>query len=223
MWDYWWALIPLGIVALMGGFFVLIVVTAMWEKRLIVVYAFPEPGQELPQTSYSGQANSIAAQLGLLHHGTFHHGKGGIYRVRYDFWLAPDRSTIMLVGGGTIAGMPADAVWIASPLSGGRYMVTTDFAGEADLSGLLGLEIHKEVGLVFLADRHRYRLKGSSVPPAVFGEEPLGDYLQMRKRQIERMVEQGDARWADSEQKSWKHTFKGALRFYFATVWGVGK
>src|SRR6188472_877612 len=127
MLQYWWLLIPLGILALMFGFFVLVVGAALWEKRHVVVYSVPEPGQELPPTNYAQQANSIAAQLGFQHYGTFHHGKGGIYRVRYDFWLSPDRLIIMLVGGGKIAAMPADAVWLATSLSDGRYMVSTDF------------------------------------------------------------------------------------------------
>jgi hypothetical protein len=219
----WLLIIPVVVVGLMFGFFVLIVVTAMWEKRLIVVYDIPLPGHELPTTAYSQQANVIAAQLGLTHYGTFHHGKGGIYKVRYDFWLAPDRSLILLVGGGKIAAMPADAVWITSPLKDGRYLMTTDFTGEAELSGLISQEVQRDVGLVFLIDRQRHRLKTSPVPPAQFGDDALSDYLQMRKRQIERMVEQGDARWLDAEQMSWKHTLKGALRFYFQAVWGVGK
>jgi hypothetical protein len=223
MLQYWWALIPLGILAVMGAFFVLIVAAALWEKRLIVVYSIPEPGQELPPTSYSQQANAIAGQLGLLHHGTFHHGKGGIYKVRYDFWLSPDRMFILLVGGGTIAGMPADAVWLATRLSDGRYLVTTDWKGEGDLSGLLDIETQSDVGLVFIVDRHRYRIKQSSVPVTPLSDEPLADYLQMRKGQVERMVDLGDAYYLDVEQMSWKHTLKGALRFYFVSVWGVGK
>ena len=89
MLQYWWLLIPLGIVALMGGFFLLIVGAALWEKRHIVVYSIPDPSQELPTTNYSQQADSIAAQLGFQHYGTFQHGKGGIYRVRYDFGFRP--------------------------------------------------------------------------------------------------------------------------------------
>jgi len=221
--EFLWVAIPLGIVGLMAGLFVLIVAAALWEKRLIVVYAIPEPGQEWPTTSYSQQANSVAHQLGFAHYGTFHHGKGGIYRVRYDFWLSPDRLTLMLVGGGKIASLPADAVWLTTSLKDGRYLVTTDWAGEAEMSGLIDLETHRDVGLVFLADHHQHRVKRSTVPTLKFAEEPLGQYLEMRKRQIERMVENGDARWLDLMQTSWKHTLKGALRFYFASVWGVGK
>jgi hypothetical protein len=223
MLQYWWLLIPLGILALMFGFFLLVVGAALWEKRHIVVYGLPEPGQELPATNYAQQANAIASQLGFEHYGTFHHGKGGIYRVRYDFWLSPDRLIIMLVGGGKIAAMPADAVWLATSLSDGRYLVSTDFPGEADLSGLVELEIQRDVGIVFIADRHRYRIKSSPVPAIPFSREPIGDYLQMRKRQVERMVERGDARYLDVEQMTWKHTLQGALRFYFVTIWGAGK
>jgi hypothetical protein len=219
----WWLLIPLGIVALMGGFFVLIVGAALWEKRHIVVYALPEPGQERPPSAYAQQANAVAAQLGFQHYGTFHHGNGGIYQVRYDFWVSPDRLIILLVGGGKIAGMPADAIWLTTRLQDGRYLMTTDFSGEADLSRLLDIEIQRDVGIVFIADRHRHRVKSSAVPAVPLSEEPLGDYLQMRKRQIEQMVANGDARYVDAEQMTWKHTLKGALRFYFVTIWGIGK
>ena len=71
--------------------------------------------------------------------------------------------------------MPADAVWLTTSLSDGRYLVSTDFQGEADLSGLLQLEIQRDVGTVFIADRHRYRVKSSPVPAIAFGKEPLGD------------------------------------------------
>jgi hypothetical protein len=223
MFDYWWLLIPLGIVGLIVGFFVLVVAAALWETRLIVAYAIPEPGQELPTTPYSQQANAIAQQLGFAHYGTFHHGKGGIYRVRYDFWISPDRLTLMLVGGGKIAALPADAVWLSTPLSDGRYLVTTDWSGDPDLSGLIDQEIQTDVGLVFIADRHRHRVQRSTIAAVPFAEEPLGQYLQMRKRQIERMVERGDARWLDSQESAWKHTLKGALRFYFVGIWGIGR
>lgn len=223
MLQYWWLLIPLGIVALLGGFFLLVVGAALWEKRHVVAYSVPEPGQELPPTIYSQQANAIAAQLGFQHYGTFHHGQGGIYRVRYDFWISPDRLIILDVGGGKVAGMSADAVWFTTPLSDGRYLVTTDFQGEADLSGLQELEIQRDSGVVFIADRHRYRVKSSPVPAIPFSDEPLGDYLQMKKRQVDIMVQRGDARYLDAEQTTWKHTLRGALRFYFVTIWGMGK
>lgn len=221
MLQYWWLLIPLGILALMLGFFLLVVGAALWEKRHIVVYVIPEPGQELPPTNYAQQANAIANQMNYQHYGTFKHGGGKIYRVRYDFWLSPDRLTLLVVGGGKIAAFPADAVWLSTKLSDGRYLVSTDFQGEADLSGIMDLEIQRDVGVVFVLDRHGHRVKTSQVPPLPFGEDPLADYMHMRQLQVERMVERGDACYLDP--MTWKHTLRGALRFYFKTILGIGK
>jgi hypothetical protein len=33
------------------------------------------------------------------------------------------------------------------------------------------------------------------------------------------MVELGYARFLDSQQTTWKYTLKGALKFYFVTMW----
>src|SRR4051812_32381117 len=100
MLHYWWLLIPLGLVGLYAAFFVLVVVASMWEKRQIVAYVVPEPGQELPPTDYARNANAVTSQSGWQHYGVFHDGKSALYRVRYDFWLSPDRSTLAVVGGG---------------------------------------------------------------------------------------------------------------------------
>ena len=85
----------------------------------------------------------------------------------------------------------------------------------------MDLEIQRDVGVVFILDRHGYRAKTSRVPVVPFGDDPLAVYMHMRQVQVERMVERGDARYLDP--MTWKHTLKGALRFYFRTVWGVGK
>src|SRR5688500_8362295 len=97
LWDFWWLSIPLGIVSVVIAFFVLVVGLALWEKRLIVTYAIPEPGQELPPNDYARQANTTASQLSFQHHGTFHDAKGSLYKARYDFWLSPDSLTILVV------------------------------------------------------------------------------------------------------------------------------
>jgi len=222
MWENWWLIVLLvivvGIAALVGGFFLLLIALALWETRHVVEFAVPEPGQELPPTDYARNANVTAEHSGFQHHGTFHHGGSSLFHIRYDFWVSADRLTILVVGGGKAAGMPANAVTLVSQLSDERYLVTTDYSGEADLTGLTEIEIWSDVGLVYLIDRHRNRVASAPIAITPFGEEPLADYMQMRQSQVDHLVQRGDARFLDARQSTWKYTFKGAVHYVYVAM-----
>ncbi len=111
------------------------------------------------------------------------------------------------------------SVSLYSQLDGGRYLQTTDMTGENDLSGLTDLQIWPQLSFAKLVDRHFARLQHLGCSPAPFSDSPMRDVLTIRLRRAEKLVEQGDARFVDDDRMVWTFTLKGALRFYFVTVW----
>jgi hypothetical protein len=231
-----WATIIFGIilVLLIGiqvflGF--MIIVTALWEKRPVNFYCVPEAGQELPPTQRAESANEAAEARKFQHKGVYHHAKGGIYRVRYDIWLSSDQLTLAVVGGGKLARIPVNAVWLYSRLEDGRFLATTNDSGSAELSGLTKLKIHKDFEVDDLLDYHLDRLDSLSVAATPYSTtNPLADLIQDRSRMAERQVELGYASFLEPHKETWRYTLKGALRLYYLKIlvemfkhWGLVK
>ncbi|HEY8505801.1 MAG TPA: hypothetical protein VIL46_14545, partial [Gemmataceae bacterium] len=143
--------------------------------------------------------------------------KGRLYRVRYDFWIAPDGATVAVVGSGTIARIPVNGVWLWSRPADGRILCTTNETGEQDISGAVDQQTWPGSGFRALAEKHQSRLTDPVEPfPA---ESPMAGYFDILRRQADALVEKGCAYYLDEERTSWRYTLKGALVFYFVSAW----
>jgi hypothetical protein len=212
--PFW--IIPLAII---GGFFALILVVAMWEKYRIDQYTVPVVGAELSLTEYGEHMNREARRHGYIYKGICHDARGSIYKSRFDFWISPDSVLLARVSCGTIGRLPNARVDLFTQLDDGRCLQSTDMKGETDFSGLTDLQIWPHYQFAKLVERHFARIKDQGYTPVPFSNTPLRDLLAFRLRRAERLVDQGDAWFIDDNKMIWKYTLKGALTFYFRAVW----
>jgi hypothetical protein len=205
--------IVLAILVLVG-----IVAAALWERRPVQPYIVPPAGDEYQPTQKANSENSEAERLGYKHIGLAHDGKGWLYRVRYDFWIAPDNSTIVIVGGGTVALLPVDAVWLWSRCTNGQILCTTNAVGEQDISGIVQQETWPHMSLASLVDAHTLRLGGLSLQ--LFSkEDPLRGHFEVRQAISDALVERNYAYYITNERLEWRYTLKGAFAFYIVARW----
>jgi hypothetical protein len=211
-----WPLI--GIASFFAFFFLAIVGAALWEKRSIQHLKVPDVGAELPLSSAAAIDNEIARRLDYRRVTIAHHKSGGMYQLRYDFWLAPDRRSFAMIGGGTIARMPMDSVWFYSETSDGRILCTSNHIGEQDISGVEELVTWSDTDYRELANKHIGRLASVDVEPYDEGDLML-KFFEIRRDKADALIAKGYAYYLDDDGLVWRHSLKGALAFYFITMW----
>ena len=214
--DLWFRLaVFLGVT---GFCFLGVVLACLWEKRPVQPYYVPAAGAEYKVSRKADRANHDARNLGYRHGGLCHDGKGKLYRVRYDFWIAPDDATIAVVGSGTIALIPVYGVWLWSRLVDGRIRCTTNEIGEQDISGVVDQQTWPGLRLTALVEKHECLLTESLVEPFSH-DAPLVGYFDIRRRRADALVEKGYAYYLDDERTAWRYTLKGAVVFYIVAAW----
>ncbi len=230
----WVLLAVAAILALPVFLVVLTIVVGLFEKRLVWPYVpiggsrTPHAGSEavvtdhdepseldssIPITEHFRTANLTAERSGFTLLGAFRDGKGKIYRLRYNFWLSPDRVVLALVSTGTLAGIPMSITRFFTRLLDGRCLVSLDElrGRDSDLSGLLVQEVLTGSEFLELLDWHCQRVVIAHQPTVPYSEnDPLGDHRAFRSLQAERLVERGLARFLDGERTVWKYTPRAA-------------
>src|SRR5947209_6976005 len=118
-----WLIIPLFLVALFSFPIVLGFLAGLWEKRMVWPYAADNDDRPLPEDSANPYAPPTPRRameaseyvLAVCHEaqrreyqslGRFRNIQGKIYKLDYEFWLARDHMVLMMVGNGTLAGIP---------------------------------------------------------------------------------------------------------------------
>lgn len=202
-------------------FFFVIVAACLYETQYVQPYVVPQPGEEYDLSETARAANARARNLGFEHSGLCHDAKGKLYRVRYDFWLSPDRLTFVVIGGGSIAKIPMDGTWLYSRTRDERILETTNEIGSQDISCVVEQKTWPKMKFAPLVEKHGGRLEDlTSDQPIPFEEGAgLADYFAIRRARAEALVERGYARFLDNRESKWKYTLKGALTFYFISNW----
>jgi len=190
----------------------------MWEKQPVQPFYFPKEGEEYPLLEIAAEANKEAAAIGYQYACLCHFGKTKMYRVRYDFWIAPDHSTIATVSCGTVAKLPCKGIWLYSQSVDGRIFCTTNEIGEQDISGVVEQTTWTNYRFEPLHQKHIQRLKEIAVDPFA-PDKPLAGYFEIRKKKADQLVKMNDARFTDEDCLVWRYTLKGALKFYFISNW----
>lgn len=215
-------------------------IAGILETRLVwpyVVPTIPEPREE-PQTDlstfnpyaapttpssadhepelsdYSASVGRQASRQGYRNRGLRFHGKRGLYKLRYDFWLSNDRLILVTVASGTLAGVKLDCTRLLTRLDDQRGLVTLDDSkGRATgTGGLIDQVILTKADFEELESRHRARLAQTHAQPLSFSEsDPLSDYQQFFRTVVDRLVDTGWARYLDDRQETYKYTMKGAF------------
>ena len=209
-------LVVLPIVGIALFFIVVITLTAAVEKRLVWPYV-PEalaPLESLPPlNAYAHVAGSAATEMGFHWIGAFGDGKGKLYKLRYNFFLSPERDILALVGNGTMASVPTQSTWLYSLREDGRAVATVDSqsAVETDLTGLTNSALAAGVGFYALVMAHRRRTASCAVQPFSL-TDPLGELRAFRQSRTERLCVLGEASFLDATRTGWRYTAKGAAR-----------
>jgi hypothetical protein len=216
-----------GLVLLVGAPFLLLAcVVGMREKLLVWPYEPCAADQAPPQTDYAALMDKMAVEQGFQFVACTRHGKGKLYKVRYDLWLSPDHEVFAVVGSGTIARLPLQATWLFTRLVDGRVLVTVDdTAGvTSDLTGQWSYAVLLHADFPELLQRHRARVAAEITPVEPYSEEdPLADHVAMRAAQADQLERMGCATFLDDERMVYRLTPKGALIRVFQTYtkqWG---
>lgn len=214
-----WVLISVITFGALSISFLAIVAVALWEKRPIQPFDVPNPCEEYEPSSVAKQENKEAMEIGYLQGGVCHDVRGRLYLVRYDFWIAPDDSTIAVVVSGIVAALfQLNGVWLYSRTQDGRVLCTTNKTGNEDISGV---EDQTEwPGLQFkdLVKKHNQRLCEFVVKP-FSSDAPLTHFFEINRFQAEALVERNYAYYIDDERKVCRYTLKGAVKFYIKIFW----
>lgn len=181
-------------------------------------YAAPHTNDPNPPlTEYVAEKNHFAETLGLSQLGEFRDGRGKHHRIRYDFWLSPERDILAVIGGGKLGPLSLRGMALFTHLHNGRALATVNSpAFEVDLSGMEDQAYVGRAELDKLLHFHRRRLSVVSDSCTPFSEEdPLGDFREFGCRQIEQLVEYSYARYLDPEKTAWRYTLLGAINLAF--------
>jgi hypothetical protein len=199
-------------------FLVVAVGLRVWEKRLVWPYV-PADSASTPATSYMTAAASAAQSLGFVLCGVFRDGKGPMYKIRYDLWLAEQRDALLVVGGGRMAGIPVDGSWLFTRLSNGRCLATldTEAGSEYDLAGLIQEAVYPRAPLEQLLHAHRGAV-GAADAPALPYSDAAAEHRELLSRRIRHLVDRGYAVLGETGE-SWRYSPKGAVVATLASYW----
>jgi|GEM_PF-488858 len=195
-------------------------IVRMCEKRLVWPYLPADAGTAKP-TRYMIKAAEAAEAMGFAPLGAFFDGRGGIYRIRYEFRISPGKDVLLVTGGGTMAGIRVDASWLLTSLSNGRCVVSLDNPAARerhDLTGLSRETIYPRTTFDILLASHRKAVASAEAPGAQFSN-PVSDHREFLGRKIDMLVQGGYATLYGEGNESWRYTVKGAMFAALASFW----
>ena len=176
-------------------------------------YAPPSKQDHVAITSYANATCLKLEALGFSYHDVYYDRRRGIYKLRTDFWLSPDRLVLATVGGGTLAGIAVAGTCLYTRLDDGHCLLTIDEpkSQDSDLSGLTVQKIVTHVDLDELIAQHHARLTESESPGLPYSARtPLDDHRAFRMRRADVVIDSGLGRYVDAERNGWRFTLKGA-------------
>ncbi|HEY7120537.1 MAG TPA: hypothetical protein VH475_28390 [Tepidisphaeraceae bacterium] len=228
--PWFWAVVAV------GGFFLLLFVTSVLERRYTCPYvpvrvagaaAAPLRAGEPPPTLDYADATPDASELpeyvrimsddahasGFLFDRLVAHVKAPQVRILATVWYSPDRRTVLLSGAGTVARAPAFQTWLFTPLKDGRFLVTTDNNDEGDRSGLYRMKRVIRMRFDKLLAVHDAQIEKFGPQVTSFEESSALDaLLAIYQRRADRLVARGSARYTSEDRLYWHYTGWGGLR-----------
>jgi len=171
---------------------------------------------KLPKLSwYTCEMNEQAKMLGFQHHGWYVQKRKGLYKGIATVWMSPDKLTLLVVGGGKIAGIDFKTTWLYSKVIGGILVVTSDEPGEVDVSGVFDKQFLCNADLEELCKLHESRRAMWQEKLERFdGSAVLAEYEAISRRRVGILVGRGLAKWLDKGHEKWRYTLKGSILSY---------
>jgi hypothetical protein len=176
-------------------------------------YAPPSKQDHVAITSYANATCRKLEAQGFSYQDVYYDRRRGIYKLRFDFWLSPDRFVLAMVGGGTLAGIPLSGTCLFTRLADGHCLLTIDEpkSQDSDPSGLTIQKIVTHADLSELIAQHRERVSESESPGLPYSARAaLEEHRAFRTRRVDVLIDSGLARYVDAERNAWKYTLKGA-------------
>jgi hypothetical protein len=215
-------------------------VIALWEKRMVWPYMPIEPPEssdndphfiennpyaspqvnkekDVPQHNwYSLRAIETAQSFGFEIKDVLRDGKGKLYRVRYNFLRSPDRNSLVLIGNGTIAGIPVVGTHFFTFLTDNRCLVTIDNPASSlwDFTGLIDERCLPNCDCKKLHDFHQNRVRSSLIQSVQLPDDnPVNVLREFRIQWVDLMESRGWVRFLDPQRNVWRYNIKGAFIF----------
>ena len=224
--DFGWVrtagLILLALLAFGAAAIVVVLATiAWWEKRHVRCFRPINEKEQAEIPRYIEAMNQTAGELDFVWDGYFVRSTEGVLRTVWSVFRSPDKSILIIIGQATIGGLRQKLSMIFSKLHDGKYLITTDDAGEPDISGRTERQLRLNADLWELVDCHRAQLAMAGGASSTFGADPVMKELERLSRdQAEALESLGYAGFLDADRTIWRYSLKGAL--LLATV-GFGK
>lgn len=212
----WFSVLQWVILAAVVAWATLLIAVGRIEKQYIhMLEPVVAPGLE-EQSPYTRAMNQMAKQLGFVNEQWFVQNIGGPYKGTATMWRSPDASTILIVSGGTVAGVRLKKTILLSKVVGGPVLFTRDETGTLDLSGFFEHEFLLNADLGELWELHQRRIKERGGRVERFrGASPLADYEALEQQRVDILVEQGLAYYVSGGQRQWRYSIRGAMKMYY--------
>ena len=179
---------------------------------------------ELLPTS-KGQKRCIElTEMGYYYLGNFRHAKEGIYKLRYDAWLSPDRLIVGIVASGNLL-VPVCNLGLLSfhrtkNAEPGALMQCiesmTDVKSYHPRSKKLKDAMLFRSATARTADRlHRQRLQ--AIQPVPFPDDPLKFLREYSEQICNDLFARNQIRFVDEARNLWRPRFAMAMWMYFKT------
>ena len=210
------------VISLLFFAFLLPAVVVMWERRLIWPYepiiegaTDSEAVKRLPRSAFVNKIGDGLESCDFEFVETCQDAKGRAYRIKYEFWVSPDRTILTIVGGGKLIGIPVQSIWLYSRLADGHCLltVTDQNASELDPTGITKEVLVATTNLAVALRRHQNRLAKAKSKVLHYSNDPLQDHLEYRFRRYTSLVAKGHAKFLDDEETAWNYTIWGAILF----------
>lgn len=208
--------------AIIGGFIVLFVTTALLEKIHLDDFIPAPDGEPLADSRYFTAMNDSAKHLGFIPAGVFVQNRSSrIHRAQVALWVSPERDILLQIGGGKTAGVPIKRTILYSILSTNQIIQTQDDAGTVDLSGLTDQRLILRADLDELLSCHSDRLASRIEQKQIFSTETaFSDWQSIKRMKAEQMARMGFVQFLNQEHTIYRHTPKGAWLQYYKGLRG---
>jgi hypothetical protein len=203
------------------AFTLLIIVTAMIEKRLIWPYSEPHRPDVMDDKNYSSK-NRQYVDNALVHmeHNNFrllnlyHDIKGPKYQASYLFALSEDGLTLAVLGYGEIFSLPVKGVGLISKNREGRHYYTSNsgVVEPCDVSGMSEVCFCVDMDFTDIYRQHQQWMERVSAVP-FSSDNALSEYRTFLTDRTQVRQERGLVCYLDDEKQWWKYTFLGTMKY----------
>ncbi|MGB0580063.1 MAG: hypothetical protein ACPGVU_10205 [Limisphaerales bacterium] len=190
-----------------------------FEKRTVWPYADEwEHGGFSIATNLENFRKRVTAQgvaAGFRSLGDNYDNKGKRYILIYSFYISPDNTTLVMIGAGTVIGIPISAMDFSSRTVIGKVQktVTSQNAVEKDLSGLW------QDGLITTNDFHAassFHSESCAGRPETFtaftpGRE-LEEYRELLQTRVAALHGKGLIRYRKRDKSVWSYSIWGSIK-----------